>query len=86
MSLSDSHERFLQIAESLKPKLFSTRSSPVCIITTERSDNALLGWSSVPAGKTEALQSLHSGDQIIFDFGAYTIQSTPGMKLTREPR
>lgn len=63
------NERFLQIAESLKPELTRTSSKPLRAIEVVKDDKALMGWSAEPLDSNGENRVLHKGDSVIFDFG-----------------
>jgi hypothetical protein len=63
------NDRFVAIAESLKPTLNTTKSSPIGLIKCVADEKAILGWTAEDAGKLEDVKSLRDGDEIIFDFG-----------------
>lgn len=63
------NERFLAIAESLKPELNTVATRPLRLVTCVADEAELLGWRAEDAGKLEDVKSLRDGDEIIFDFG-----------------
>ena len=63
------NERFLQIAESLKPELTRTSAKPLRAIQVVKDENALMGWSAQPLDSNGEDRVLHKGDSVIFDFG-----------------
>ncbi|KAJ9107000.1 hypothetical protein QFC19_002868 [Naganishia cerealis] len=65
------NEHFIAIAESLKPTLNTTKSSPLRLIKCIADENAILGWAAEDAGKLDDIKSLRDGDEIIFDFGTH---------------
>ncbi len=67
------NERFLQIAESLKPELTQTTSKPLRAIEAVKDDKALMGWSAIPLDSNEEDRVLHKGDSVTFDFGTQIV-------------
>jgi hypothetical protein len=67
-------ERFLEIAESLKPVLSRVINDPVGTIDVVKDDAAILGWRAVPLETSGEDKILHKGDSVIFDFGELTFR------------
>lgn len=63
------NERFLAIAESLKPELNTVASRPLRLITCVQDEAELLGWRAEDVGNLEGVKPLRDGDEVIFDFG-----------------
>lgn len=63
------NDRFVAIAESLKPVLNTTKSTALRLVKCVADESEVLGWRAEDAGKLEDVKSLKDGDEIIFDFG-----------------
>jgi len=66
-------ERFIGIAESLKPKLRETVRRPVSLVRPVPDAAAFLRWRMEPAGPASQLadRSFRHGDSFILDFGGH---------------
>lgn len=64
------NERFIEIADSVKPTLTTTTSKPLGVVNVEKDDAAIMGWVAKPVADDVAAKALHKGDSIVFDFGA----------------
>lgn len=66
-------ERFVQKAEASKPELHTIVQKPLGLVRAEKSEEALLGWTTVDDGKVEDQKVMKAGDSIIIDFGEFML-------------
>lgn len=64
-------DKFIEIAESLKPTLTETKEHPQRVIKVEKDENELMGWKAVDTGKVEDVGPLKGGEDVIYDFGGH---------------
>lgn len=66
-------ERFVKLAESLKPELKRTKETPLGVVKVEKDESALMGWKAVEAGSVEDVGALKAGEEVIYDFGTQSV-------------
>lgn len=67
--------QFIEIAESLKPKLKTRIERPLKVVKVEKNEQALMGWAAVDEGSVDEVAAMGDGDEVIYDFG----ESPPGL-------
>jgi hypothetical protein len=65
--------KFLQVAESLKPKLRTRLDKPVGVVEVEQSPQASMGWKARVVSDDSISKTLDGKEHVIFDFGERTI-------------
>jgi alpha-L-rhamnosidase len=69
------NERFLSIAESLKPKLIKYKAYPQQLINVVSNASAIHGWSATQVGDINDIneKAYGKGDSFILDFGGHEV-------------
>lgn len=64
--------KFLQVTESLKPKLRTRLDKPVGVVEVEQSLQASMGWKARVVSDDSISKTLDGKEHVIFDFGERT--------------
>jgi hypothetical protein len=64
--------KFLDVAESLKPKLRTRLDKPVGMVEVEQSLQASMGWKAWVLSDNSISKTLIGKEHVIFDFGKRT--------------